>query len=1176
MKQRFSSLDVKVIAHELSKSLVSLRVANIYDLSSRIFLFKFAKPGTKQQLLVDSGFRCHLTNFTRTAAAAPSGFVQRFRKYLKTRRVTSVSQVGTDRVVDIEFSEGQYRLFLEFFSGGNVVLTDKDLNILAILRVVSEGNENVDVKLGGQYPLKAKQNYDGLPEVTIERLKNVVEQSLQREEQAAGSENKKRKKRKSGDDLRKGLSFGFPEYPPQLLDHAFAVTNFDASHNLRQVGEDEALQSRLLLAINEADKVLRAILNDDHKGGYVIGSRKESQEDRGEGSHQEVLYDDYHPFKPQQFEGKPGVVILPFDSFNKTVDEYYSSIESQQLESRLTEREEHAKRKLDNTRAEHEKRLGALKQVQELHIRQAEAISANVHRVQEAINAVNGLIGQGMDWVDIAKLIENEQKRDNPVAKLVKLPLKLYENTVTLVLSEASVEEDDDSGYRSSSDDEASESGSDDQDGTSRTKSSPPLTVDIDLGLSPWANAGNYYDQKKTAAVKEQRTMEASTKALKSAESKINADLKKGLKQEKQALQPTRKQMWFEKFIFFISSDGYLVLGGKDAQQNELLYRRYLKKGDVYVHADLQGASSVIVKNMVSTPDAPIPPSTLSQAGTLSVCTSSAWDSKAVMAAWWVESDQVSKTAPTGEYLTTGGFMIRGKKNFLPPSQLLLGLGVMFQISEDSAKNHTRHKIQYSESISGEEQRALELANHLEQISTEENAEEHDEVAAEESDAQNDEESESDHETASNAGSVITDLNPLRSGNAAFMQPDEKSTANQEELDAGMSEHEEPTSQQDENTNPTSTSEKSNAGRHLSARERRLLRKGQGLDPTLTPPKTDSANASIPASENDDSAPPSPSLEAPPSITTAATPAPPDPQKPNQPQPNNLSRGKRAKAKKAAQKYAHQDDEDRALAMQLLGSATGQQQKKADLEAEKAAREEKAARDKERRRAQHERAARLERKRQEGGGGGGGGAEGDGKGEGEDEIDPEVLEQERKELASLDRLVGTPMPGDEILAAVPVCGPWGAMATRCKYKVKLQPGSVKKGKAVREVVGRWAELAKAGPKIVDEKAADRERVWPREVECIKAWRVEEVFGVLPVGKVRVVQGAGLGGGTGGSGGRHGRLQPANKSVKTSPQSHSEDDAAPRTHYKKTMQHVRSMGFEINSTQTTCVSVWRYL
>jgi predicted ribosome quality control (RQC) complex YloA/Tae2 family protein len=116
MKQRFSSLDVKVIAHELQESLVSLRLANVHDLSSKILLLKFAKPDNKKQLLIDTGFRCHLTDFARTTAAAPSAFVARLRKFLKTRRVTSVAQIGTDRILEFQFSDGQYRLFLEFFA----------------------------------------------------------------------------------------------------------------------------------------------------------------------------------------------------------------------------------------------------------------------------------------------------------------------------------------------------------------------------------------------------------------------------------------------------------------------------------------------------------------------------------------------------------------------------------------------------------------------------------------------------------------------------------------------------------------------------------------------------------------------------------------------------------------------------------------------------------------------------------------------------------------------------------------------------------------------------------------------------------------------------------------------------------------------------------------------------
>ena len=53
---------------------------------------------------------------------------------------------------------------------------------------------------------------------------------------------------------------------------------------------------------------------------------------------------------------------------------------------------------------------------------------------------------------------------------------------------------------------------------------------------------------------------------------------------------------------------------------------------------------------------------------------------------------------------------------------------------------------------------------------------------------------------------------------------------------------------------------------------------------------------------------------------------------------------------------------------------------------------------------------------------------------------------------------------------------------------------------------------------MDEKALDKERVWSREIELIKGWRVEEVVGCLPVKGVRVVQsGGGLGGSASGGG-----------------------------------------------------------
>jgi predicted ribosome quality control (RQC) complex YloA/Tae2 family protein len=91
--------------------------------------------------------------------------------------------------------------------------------------------------------------------------------------------------------------------------------------------------------------------------------------------------------------------------------------------------------------------------------------------------------------------------------------------------------------------------------------------------------------------------------------------------------------VWFrqwEKFHWFISSENFLVIGGKDMQQNEQLVKKHLKAKDIYVHAEVHGASSVIVKNHTN---GPVPPLTLSQAGSMTICRSAAWKDKIVVEA---------------------------------------------------------------------------------------------------------------------------------------------------------------------------------------------------------------------------------------------------------------------------------------------------------------------------------------------------------------------------------------------------------------------------------------------------------------------------------------------------------------------------------------------------------------
>lgn len=106
--------------------------------------------------------------------------------------------------------------------------------------------------------------------------------------------------------------------------------------------------------------------------------------------------------------------------------------------------------------------------------------------------------------------------------------------------------------------------------------------------------------------------------------------------------------------------------------------RKHLRPGDAYVHADVHGAASVILKNHrrfppsassasassaaarpSSSPRPPLPALSLAQAGACAICRSSAWSSKVVARAWWVEASQVSKQPPTGEFLTqVKGFFV--------------------------------------------------------------------------------------------------------------------------------------------------------------------------------------------------------------------------------------------------------------------------------------------------------------------------------------------------------------------------------------------------------------------------------------------------------------------------------------------------------------------------------------
>jgi predicted ribosome quality control (RQC) complex YloA/Tae2 family protein len=140
----------------------------------------------------------------------------------------------------------------------------------------------------------------------------------------------------------------------------------------------------------------------------------------------------------------------------------------------------------------------------------------------------------------------------------------------------------------------------------------------------------------------------------------------------KKLVRKKQEQEWYEKFRWFLTSEGRLAIGGRDAHSNALLVRRHLQDDDVVYHADLFGSPFFVLKGGKGQTETEV--REMAQA---TVAFSSAWKTGLASAdAYWVYPDQVGSAAPSGEYLPRGSFAIKGKKNFVTKNLVELAVGL--------------------------------------------------------------------------------------------------------------------------------------------------------------------------------------------------------------------------------------------------------------------------------------------------------------------------------------------------------------------------------------------------------------------------------------------------------------------------------------------------------------------
>ncbi|XP_036341726.1 LOW QUALITY PROTEIN: nuclear export mediator factor NEMF homolog [Rhagoletis pomonella] len=1032
MKTRFNTYDIVCGVSELQR-LVGHRVNQIYDIDNKTYLIRFQGGEAKTVLLIESGIRFHTTVFEWPKNMAPSGFSMKLRKHLKNKRLEKLQQLGMDRIIDLQFGTGEaaYHVIVELYDRGNIILTDHELTILYILRPHYEGEE-VRFAVREKYPSnRAKEQANDLSEKDIRNLISSAN---------------------PGENLRR-LLMPKVDFGPAVIDHVLHKYKLEncvlekkespsegekKEDNVpaeieNQQGESKAgkkskkqkkrggnpINTRnfnietdlptLMQAIQEANEIFVQGRSSVPKG-YIIQKREEKPATDGSES-KEAFYQniEYHPFLFVQFEGQP---VSEFDTFMLAVDEFYSTMEGQKIDLKTLQQERDALKKLSNVKKDHAKRLENLTKSQEVDKQKAELITCNQQLVDHAISAVQSLIASQMSWSDIDKVVKEAQADDDPVAGVIK-QLKLETNHISLRLSDPykNFEEDSDD----------CETNNDDSDGL------PTLIVDVDLALSAWANARKYYDLKRYAAKKEQKTIDASQKALKSAERKTQQTLKEV--RIISTISKARKVYWFEKFYWFISSENYLVIGGRDAQQNELIVKRYMRASDIYVHAEIQGASSVVIRN----PSAgEIPPKTLLEAGTMAISYSVAWDAKVVTNAYWVRSDQVTKTAPSGEYLGTGSFMIRGKKNFLPSCHLIMGLSLLFKLEDSFVERHRgERKLRTFEE---EQQELEEQEQRMNQLGIKGDVEidlEGDDPLDEDAEAE---------ETAKQGPSI---------------QQLEKVNEENEELDDA-----------DNLTNFPDTQVK------IEHDTGRITIRSDSLTDTSPNVVHQKLATSVKVEINEDEeatiipAAPARKKQQQNAKKRKEEKRKKTQQELRQQQQNaaekeeknasQIKRGQRGKLKKMKTKYKDQDDEERELRMMILKSAGKDKISAADKKIEEEIKTQ----------VSHKEKKNYERKEEPFQLGGD-------MDEGDDMLSG-------ADVAMLDSLTGQPLEGDELLFVIPVVAPYQALQNY-KFRVKLTPGTGKRGRAAKTALTMFSKDKSCGPRERDLLKSIKEEALARNI-----------------------------------------------------------------------------------------------
>ena len=263
-----------------------------------------------------------------------------------------------------------------------------------------------------------------------------------------------------------------------------------------------------------------------------------------------------------------------------------------------------------------------------------ETIYSNYTTIENIVNVVNQARSKDYSFKEIGKILKKAKKDGMAEAQIYESIDKL--GVLTLKIDETSIIID------------------------------PKLTIP--------ENAENYYEKAKKAKRKTKGALIAIDNTKKQLE---DIKSKKDIAMENISVPKKRVKKnlkWYEKLRWFLSSDGHLIVGGRDANSNESIVKKYLDPKDIYLHADIHGASSIAIKLNGDE----INDTLLKESGEFAASFSSAWSMGFTSQdVFWVHPEQVTKTPESGEFLAKGSFVIRGHRNYIRGARVKLAIGIV-------------------------------------------------------------------------------------------------------------------------------------------------------------------------------------------------------------------------------------------------------------------------------------------------------------------------------------------------------------------------------------------------------------------------------------------------------------------------------------------------------------------